>query len=83
MAESLARFRAARATEALLKREAAPQARAAFQAVLANYSRGLGELKAAITVEHQTHEVELRVLQAQLDEQVELAAIERLIGGDL
>jgi len=27
--------------------------------------------------------VELRLLQAQLDEQVELAAIERLIGGDL
>jgi hypothetical protein len=29
------------------------------------------------------HDVELRLLQAQLDEQAELAAIERLIGGDL
>ena len=60
-----------------------PQARAAFQTVLANYSQGRGDLTAAITAEHQTHEVELRLLQAQLDEQVELAAIERLIGGDL
>ncbi|WP_428378137.1 TolC family protein [Lichenicoccus sp.] len=83
LAESLARFRAARATEALLKREAVPQARAAFQTVLANYSQGRGDLTGAITADHQTHDVELRVLQAQLDEQVELAAIERLIGGDL
>lgn len=83
LAESLARFRAARATEALLKREAMPQARAAFQTVLAGYSQGRGDLTAAITVDHQMHDVELRLLQAQLDEQVELAAIERLIGGDL
>ena len=83
LAESLARFRAARATEALLKRETMPQVRAAFQAVLANYSQGRGDLTAAITAEHQTHDVEFRVLQAQLDQQVELAAIERLIGGEL
>lgn len=83
LAESLARFRAARATEALLRRETMPQARAAFQAVLANYSQGRGDLTAAITAEHQTHDVEFRVLQAQLDQQVELAAIERLIGGEL
>ncbi|TLU71123.1 TolC family protein [Lichenicoccus roseus] len=83
LAESLARLRAARATEALLRREAMPQARAAFQTVLINYSQGRGDLTGAITVERQTHDVELRVLQAQLDEQVELAAIERLIGGDL
>ncbi len=29
------------------------------------------------------HEVDLRLLQTQLDEQTTLAAIERLIGGDL
>jgi cobalt-zinc-cadmium efflux system outer membrane protein len=83
LAESLARFRAARSTEALLRREAAPQARAGFQTVLANYSQGRGDLTSAVAAERQSHDVELRVLQAQLDEQVELAAIERLIGGDL
>jgi outer membrane protein, heavy metal efflux system len=83
LGQATARLRAARATEALLQREAMPQARAAFQTVLANYSQGRGELVAAITAEHQVHEVGLRLLQAQLDEQVELAAIERLIGGDL
>lgn len=83
LGEAVAKLRAARATEALLRREAMPQARATFQTVLANYSQGKGDLTAAITAEHQIHEVDLRMLQTQLDEQVELAAIERLIGGDL
>jgi outer membrane protein TolC len=83
LGEAIAKLHAARATEALLQREAMPQARAAFQTVLANYSQGRGELTAAIGAERQTREVALRVLQAQLDQQVALAAIERLIGGDL
>jgi len=83
LGEAVAKLRAARTTELLLRQEAAPQARAAFQTVLANYSQGRGDLTVAINAEHQTHDVELRLLQAQLDEQVELAAIERLIGGDL
>jgi cobalt-zinc-cadmium efflux system outer membrane protein len=83
LGEAIAKLRAARSTEALLRKEAMPQARAAFQTVLANYSQGRGELTAAIAAEHRMHDVELRLLQVQLDEQVELAAIERLIGGDL
>lgn len=83
LGEAVAKLRAARTTEALLRREAVPQARAAFQTVLASYGEGRGDLTAAINAEHQMHDVELRVLQVQLDEQVELAAIERLIGGDL
>jgi cobalt-zinc-cadmium efflux system outer membrane protein len=83
LGEATAKLHAARATEALLRREAMPQARAAFQTVLANYGQGRGELTAAIAAERQMREVALRVLQAQLDQQVALAAIERLIGGDL
>jgi outer membrane protein TolC len=83
LGEALVKLRAARATEALLRREAMPQARAGFQSVLAIYSQGKGELTGAIDAEHRMHDVELRLLQAQLDEQVELAAIERLIGGEL
>jgi cobalt-zinc-cadmium efflux system outer membrane protein len=83
LGEAAAKLRAARATEALLRREAIPQARAMFQTVLANYSQGKGDLTGAIAAEHQIHETELRLLQTQLDEQVELAAIERLVGGDL
>lgn len=83
LAEAVAKLRAARTTEALLRREALPQARAAFQVVLANYSQGRGDLTGAIAAEHQMHDVELRLLQTQFALQVELAAIERLIGGDL
>lgn len=83
LGEAVAKLRSARATEALLDREAMPQARAGFQTVLANYSQGKGDLTAAIAAEHQVHDVDLRLLQTQLDEQVALAAIERLIGGDL
>lgn len=83
LGEAVAKLRAARTTEVLLRQEAAPQARAAFQTVLANYGQGRGDLTVAINAEHQTHDVQLRLLQVQLDEQVELAAIERLIGGDL
>ena len=83
LGEALAKLRAARATEALLHDEAMPQARATFETVLANYSQGKGELTAAIAAEHQMHDVDLRLLQTQLDEQMALAVIERLIGGDL
>jgi outer membrane protein, heavy metal efflux system len=83
LGESVAKLRAARATETLLQQEAMPQARATFQTVLANYSQGKGDLAAAITAEHQMHEVDLRLLRTQLDEQVALAAIERLIGDEL
>jgi cobalt-zinc-cadmium efflux system outer membrane protein len=83
LGEAVARLRAARDTEALLRREAVPQARAAFRTVLAGYSQGRGELTTAIAAEHQAHQVELQMLQAQLDQQVDLAAIERLIGGEL
>ena len=83
LGEAVARLRAARATEALLRRETMPQARAGFQAVLAGYSQGRGELAAAVTAQRAVREVELRLLQAQLEAQVEMAAIERLVGGEL
>ncbi len=83
LGEALARLHAARSTAALVRDESLPEARAAFQSILASYSRGSGDLSAAIAAQHRTHETELTLLQAQLDEQVQLAAIERLIGDRL
>jgi cobalt-zinc-cadmium efflux system outer membrane protein len=83
LAESLARLKAARNTEALLRNQALPQARATMQSLLAGYGQGKGDLAAPIAAEHRTHDVELLLLKAELDQQVELAAIERLIGGAL
>jgi outer membrane protein TolC len=83
LAESVARLQAAHSTETLLRRQVLPQARASMQSLLAGYSEGRGDLAAPIAAEHRTHDVELLLLKAELDQQVELAAIERLIGGPL
>jgi outer membrane protein, heavy metal efflux system len=83
LAESVAKLQAARSTEALLRRQALPQARATMQSLLAGYSQGKGDLAAVIAAEHRTHDVDLLLLKAEFDQQVELAAIERLIGGAL
>ena len=83
LGEARARFDAARQTAALLRGESLPQARATLRAVLAAYGQGRGDLAGAIEAEHRIHDVELAALRADLDERVSLAAIERLIGGDL
>jgi len=83
LGEARARLEAARQTAALLRRESLPQARAILRAVLAAYGQGRGDLASGIEAEHRIHDVELAALRADLDERVSLAAIERLIGGDL
>jgi outer membrane protein, heavy metal efflux system len=83
LAEALARLRAAGSTETLLRGQALPQARAGMQTLLASYGQGKGDLVPVIAAAHRVHDVELARLKAELDQQVELAAIERLIGGPL
>ena len=83
LGEARARLDAARQTAALLRRESLPQAQSVLRAVLAAYGQGRGDLAGAIEAEHRIHNVELAALRADLDERVSLAAIERLIGGDL
>ena len=83
LGEGLAKLDAIRRTQALLRRESLPQARAAFQTAVLGYGQGRGELGGAIEAEHRIHDMELALLRAELDEQVAVAGIERLIGGDL
>ena len=83
LGEARARLDAARQTAALLRRESLPQAQATLRAVLAAYGQGRGDLAGAIEAERRIHDVQLAALRADLDERVSLAAIERLIGGDL
>ncbi len=83
LAEATAKLKAAQRTEGLLARKAIPEARAALKSVVSNYSQGSGDLGAALEAQHRVHDLELKLLQVQLDEQMALAGIERLIGGDL
>lgn len=81
--EALIRLRAAKSTVTLLRRNALPQAHEEFKSSLASYSQGRGSFRSAFTAERAVSETEILLFQARLQEQVEVAAIERLTGGDL
>jgi cobalt-zinc-cadmium efflux system outer membrane protein len=83
LGEAHARLKAARNAGALVAHKALPEARAALKSIIADYAQGRGDLAAALAAQHQVHDLELKLLQLQLEEQTALAAIERLIGGEL
>jgi outer membrane protein TolC len=83
IAEARERLKAARRADALVARKALPEARAVLRSVTADYAQGRGELAIALEAQHRVHALELKLLQLQLDEQMALAAIERLIGREL
>jgi cobalt-zinc-cadmium efflux system outer membrane protein len=83
LGEALARLKAARQADALVARKALPEERAALKSITADYAQGRGDLATALDAQHRVHDLELKLLQLQLDEQTMLAAIERLIGGEL
>ena len=83
LGEALARLKAARQADALVARKALPEARAGLKSITADYAQGRGDLSPALDAQHRVHDLELKLLQLQLDEQTMLAAIERLIGGEL
>jgi cobalt-zinc-cadmium efflux system outer membrane protein len=83
LGEALARLKAARQADALVARKAIPEARAALKSITADYAQGRGDLAATLDAQHQVHDLELKLLQLELDEQTMLASIERLIGGEL
>jgi outer membrane protein TolC len=83
LGEAVARLKAAQQADALVAREGLPEARAALKSITADYAQGRGDLATALDAQHRVHDLELKLLQLELDEQTMLAAIERLIGGEL
>ncbi len=83
LAEAREKLKAAQWADALIVRKALPEARAALKSVVSEYTQGRGDLGTALEAEHQIHDLELKLLQVELDEQTALAGIERLIGGEL
>lgn len=83
LGEALARLDAARRIEKLLRGQALPQARAAYRSMLAGYGQGRGDLGAVHAAERRVHDTSLELLRTETDQQAALAAIERLIGGEL
>jgi outer membrane protein TolC len=83
LGQARASLEAARKMEALLRGQLLPQYQAAYRSTLASFGEGRGELAVVLDAEHRLHETNLEILRAQLDAQTALAAIERLIGGEL
>jgi outer membrane protein TolC len=83
LGQAVAALTAARTMETLLRTRLLPQYDAAYRGMLADYGQDRGDLSAVLEAERRLHDTDIDILRNQLDEQTALAAIERLIGGEL
>jgi len=80
---SLAQLAGAREMERLTETSLLPQARVNLQAALAAYETGKVDFAALLDAERQVRQARLTMLNAQVEAQMRLAEIERLIGEEL
>jgi cobalt-zinc-cadmium efflux system outer membrane protein len=83
IAEAAAALEAGRRSADLTRQRLIPQANAALQSAIADYSVGKLELTAVLQAERELVAACIELLSTELDQQRQLAAIERLVGGDL
>ena len=72
-----------RKTAELIRTQLLPQSQALLRSGTAGYGLGRAELTDVLRAEHDLADLRIELLNAEFDEQRQLAAIERLIGGDL
>lgn len=83
LTESLAGIDAARRTENLLTNSLLPQAELTFQAALAGYETGKSDFSTLLDAQRQIRQAKQSRLKAQVEAQLRLAEIERLLGEEL
>ncbi len=83
LGSALAQLDGAREMERLVEASLLPQARVNLQAALAAYETGKVDFTALLDAERQVRQARLTLLTAQVEAQMRLAEIERLIGEDL
>jgi outer membrane protein TolC len=83
LAEQLAGIDAARRAEMLTASSLLPQAELSFRAALAGYENGQVDFAALLDAQRQILQARQARLKAQVEAQVRLAEIERLLGEDL
>ena len=74
---------ASRQVETLLRESALPQADIGFQAAAKSYELGRTEFLDVLTAEQQLWKTQIDLLKVQFDQQMRLAELEKLIGGEL
>lgn len=83
LAEAVASLSASRTTSDLIKTQLLPKSEALVRSGTAAYAAGKAELTDVLMAEHDLADLRIQLLSAEFDAQRQLAAIERLIGGDL
>lgn len=83
LSENLAGIDAAQRTEQLAKSSLLPQAELTFQAALAGYENGKLDFATLLDAQRQVRQAKQSQLKAQLEVQMRLAEIEKLVGEDL
>ena len=83
LAGNLAALDAARRTEALVTSELLPQSQLTLQSALAAYENGKVDFATLLDAQRQIRKARLDLLKAQVEAQMRLADIERLLGEDL
>lgn len=83
LSAQLAALDAARRTDALVTTSLLPQAELTFQSAIAAYENGRVDFATLLDAQRQIREARQRRLKAQLEAQMSLAEIERLLGEDL
>lgn len=83
LAEAVAGFEGSRRTADLIRRQLLPQAEALVRSGAAGYGFGRVDLATVLRAQHDLADFRLQLLSAEFDTQRQLAAIERLVGGDL
>lgn len=83
LSEKLYALEAARRTEMLLATRLLPQAELTYQSALAGYETGKVQFDTLIEAQKQILKVRQQILQAQIDMQLQLAEVEKLLGEEL
>jgi cobalt-zinc-cadmium efflux system outer membrane protein len=83
LGEFVADLAASRKTADLIRTQLLPQSQALLRSGVAGYGLGRAELVDVLRAEHDLADQRIELLSAEFDQQRQLAAIERLIGGDL
>lgn len=83
LAVNLAGIEAARRNEALLKTQLLPQSELGLQSALAAYENGKAEFAMLLEAQRQIRKARQDILKTQVEAQMRLAEIERIVGEDL
>jgi outer membrane protein TolC len=83
LAVNLAGLEAARRTEALVKTQLQPQSELGLQSALAGYENGKAEFSMLLEAQRGIRKARQEILKSQVEAQLRLADIERILGEDL